>query len=328
MKRNYQGLMVLILSMALAAGSFMTAYATESEPQDPAEAAAQHPPEAEEEKDDEKEEIVQVILPTTAVQIFDFILDPQELIQKTDAAAYGGKSFEEGATLFFERFDGKTEEDYTSDSDAVNIINKGDTPVDVEVKASVTVSMADGLIMTDDREFTDDTSTSLYLALTDGETTVPITLEEGAIIHTELPPAAADTDEDGRYFFWLTGASNGKGDWYELRDMEIEVKVTWKVVSKEDEPEAENEDEDELPKEAEAATPSTVPSDDKATPSEAPSDNENKDETNEEAPKATDSDADKDVSEVPSKATASDADKEGKAMPPGKGEAADEAVSE
>lgn len=328
MKRNYQGLMVLILSMALAAGSFMTAYATESEPQDPAEAAAQHPPEAEEEKDNEKEEIVQVILPTTAVQIFDFILDPQELIQKTDAAAYGGKSFEEGATLFFERFDGKAEEDYTSDSDAVNIINKGDTPVDVEVKASVTVSMADGLIMTDDREFTDDTSTSLYLALTDGETTVPITLEEGAIIHTELPPAAADTDEDGRYFFWLTGASNGKGDWYELRDMEIEVKVTWKVVSKENEPEAENEDEDELPKEVEAATPSTVPADDKATPSEAPSDNENKDETNEEAPKATDSDADKDVSEVPSKATASDADKEGKAMPPGKGEAADEAVSE
>ena len=326
MKRNDQGLMVLILSMALAAGSFMTAYATESEPQDPAEAAAQHPPGAEEEKGDEKEEIVQVILPTTAVQIFDFILDPQELIQKTDAAAYGGKSFEEGATLFFERFDGKAEEDYTSDSDAVNIINKGDTPVDVEVKASVTVSMADGLIMTDDREFTDDTSTSLYLALTDGETTVPITLEEGAIIHTELPPAAADTDEDGRYFFWLTGASNGKGDWYELRDMEIEVKVTWKVVSKEDEQETENEDE--LPEKAEAATPSTVPADDKATPSEAPSDNENKDETSEEAPKATNSDADKDVSEVPSKATASDADTEGKAMPPGKGEAADEAVSE
>ena len=135
MKRNFQSLTAFTLSMALVIGSFMTVYATESEPQKPEDAALEQTSESEKEKNEETEEIVQVILPTTAVSIFDFILDPQELIRQTDAAAYGGKRFEEGATLFFERFDGTVEEDYSSDSDAVHITNRGDTPVDVEVKA-------------------------------------------------------------------------------------------------------------------------------------------------------------------------------------------------
>ncbi|NBK91805.1 hypothetical protein D5278_07400 [bacterium 1XD21-13] len=330
MKRNFQSLTAFTLSMALVIGSFMTVYATESEPQKPEDAALEQTSESEKEKNEETEEIVQVILPTTAVSIFDFILDPQELIRQTDAAAYGGKRFEEGATLFFERFDGTVEEDYSSDSDAVHITNRGDTPVDVEVKASVTVTMADGLAMTDDREFTDDTRASLYLALTDGETTVPISLEEGASIQVVLPAAVEDTEEDGKYSFWLTGASNGKGEWSELKDMEIQVTVTWNVVSREEEPVPENEEE--IPEDVEKATPSTVPTENLATPSEAaPSDG---DEENEEAPKATASEVDKDVSEEPSKATASDVDKkikettETKEIPPGKDQAAEKIISE
>ena len=46
-----------------------------------------------------KPDVYQVILPTDANGIFDFVLDPQKLIEETNAAAYGGKSYEKGATV-------------------------------------------------------------------------------------------------------------------------------------------------------------------------------------------------------------------------------------
>ncbi len=300
MRSNFQRVAALGLSFVIALGPLMTVYATESE--------VMEQPETEMEADKgEIGEITKVILPTSEVDFFDFILDPQELIYKTNAAAYGGKKFEEGATLFFQRFDGKAEEDYTSDSDAVLIANKGNGPVDVEVNASITVTEAAGLAMTDDREFTDDTRASLYLALTDGETTVPITLEEGASICVELLAAAEGTSEDGIYSFWLTGAANKNGDWYGLKDMGIEVTVTWKVTAVE-----EPMQKDEKIKEEEEADSSTiVPADDKkATPSEADASDVDKEDIGgtETAPEATGSDVEADESRTPAKATGSDAD--------------------
>lgn len=47
-----------------------------------------------------KQDIYQVVLPTVTEDMFNFIIDPQGLINKTDGAAYDGKSFEEGGTLF------------------------------------------------------------------------------------------------------------------------------------------------------------------------------------------------------------------------------------
>ena len=69
--------------------------------------------------------------------IFDFILDPQELIYKTNASAYDGQTFEEGATLFFKRSDGEVLENYSSTSDAVTITNMGSTPIDVSITAGI-----------------------------------------------------------------------------------------------------------------------------------------------------------------------------------------------
>ena len=48
-----------------------------------------------------KTDIYQVILPANTDGVFDFILDPQGLINKTDAAAYDGKKFEAGSTGVF-----------------------------------------------------------------------------------------------------------------------------------------------------------------------------------------------------------------------------------
>ena len=67
-------------------------------------------------ENNDKSDVVRVILPTDAVGIFDFILDPQGLINKTNGVAYEGNSFEENATLFFKRTDGGAQENYSSTS--------------------------------------------------------------------------------------------------------------------------------------------------------------------------------------------------------------------
>ncbi len=71
-----------------------------------------------------KPDIYQVILPTDVNKVFDFVMDPQKLIEETNAAAYGGKTYEKGATVFFHRSDGQTEDEYSSASDHITIINR------------------------------------------------------------------------------------------------------------------------------------------------------------------------------------------------------------
>ena len=121
-----------------------------------------------------KQDIYQVVLPTVTDNMFNFIIDPQGLINKTEGAAYDGKTFEEGGTLFFERKDGGVEEDYSSMSDAIKIMNRSSVAIDVAVDVRVEAESLNGITLTGDKEFTDDTGASLYLALTDGEETVPI----------------------------------------------------------------------------------------------------------------------------------------------------------
>ncbi len=173
-------------------------------------------------------DIIQITMPVAEENIFDFIMDPQELIGKTDAAAYGGKRFEADATLFFRRSDDEAGNDYSSSSDALTILNRGDTDVDVILKASIAPDSIVGIALSDDPEFSDNTDASLYLALTDGETIVPIDSENGAVIETEIY-GISEGEEPNEYSFRLIGAVNKKGDWSEVTDVSPEVTVTWKV---------------------------------------------------------------------------------------------------
>lgn len=185
-----------------------------------------------EEGSSRREDIFQVTLPANTSHVFDFIMDPQELISQTKAAAYGGSRFEEGATLFFRRTDENAEEDYKSSSDMVNIINGGRAAVNVNITADISPDSIAGITMTDDPDFMDDESPSLYLALTDGEETVPINSEYGASIDAWIEGAG-----DGgcqTYSFQLTGAVNRNGDWSGLSGIAPEVTVTWKVTMDED----------------------------------------------------------------------------------------------
>lgn len=188
-------------------------------------------PIAEEERS--QRQVFQVTFPSDTEHVFDFIMDPQKLISQTDAAAYGGSSFEEDATLFFRRTDGNVAEDYSSSSDALVITNRGTADVDIVLTADVSLDSAAGIVMTDDREFTDDTDAGLYLALTDGEHTVAIDGEKGASIRTMLRGAAGENETYSEYRFWLTGAVNEKGDWSAVTGGVPEVTVTWRAVPRE-----------------------------------------------------------------------------------------------
>jgi hypothetical protein len=212
-----------------------------------------------EENDDESEKkaIQKVVLSTGTEDIFDFILDPYQLINMTDAVAYEGKRFEEGATLFFKRSDGRVKEDYSSVSDEIVITNKGDVPVEIELTARF--SSLGKVVVTDDGEFKKDKKANIYLALTDGKNTVPID-DDGAAIHVIIP---AVTDGENEYSFWLTGSANKNGDWEALTDIVPKVTVAWDIkpngAAMEAESAIQDEDTDmELPSAAEEESPLDV----------------------------------------------------------------------
>lgn len=226
MKRNFAGLTVLVLSAVVTMCSSLRVYAEQPETVQASDTGMA-----------ENDDKIRVILPTDAVGIFDFILDPQELISKTNASAYDGKLFEEGATLFFKRSEGESLVDYSSTSDAVIIVNRGLVPVNVVITAGITVQAGDEFAMTDDKEFADDTRPSLYLALTDGETEVPIMGEgeEAASLTITIPPASEEEEGADECAFRLTGAANKEGDWSGMGNISFEVDVTWTAAAEQQE---------------------------------------------------------------------------------------------
>ena len=198
-------------------------------------------------------DVYQVVLPTVGSHTFDFIIDPLELINQTDGARYGGKSFEKGSTLFFRRTDGEAKEDYSSTSNSITITNKGTIPVDVSLNVRMIPDSLGGIRMTNDRKFTGDTSASLYMAVLDGENIMPVGMD-GARINTTLAEVPEGTFEygydkaKGRYTYKLkknldgvvfdtrsfrvTGAVNKKGKWQQFEETSPKIAISWKVTQK------------------------------------------------------------------------------------------------
>lgn len=194
-------------------------------------------------------DVFSVVLPTLADPdtTFDFILDPEGLIKATSAARYNNATFGTG-TLFFANTgaDGSVT-GYSNTSDELTVINKSSIPVDVSLSAAV--KNATGITLTDDSTFTDDTSASVYLAITDGTNTIAIT-DAGASVSTQIDAAPTgsykvqwnSTDEKYEYVladeanttfadysFQLTGASNADGNWSGLEEVTPSVEVVWNV---------------------------------------------------------------------------------------------------
>lgn len=203
---------------------------------------------------DVETDLYQVVMPTDTDGIFDFILDPQGLINETDGALHDGKSFEENCTVFFRRSDGEAKEDYSCKSDLVTIMNKSTMPVEVSLEVKVKPSSLEGIKMTEDSKFKKDKSASLYLAVIDGKKEVPVG-KDGVTIRKMIEAApdgayAYEYNSDtkkyeyglkknieentfDKYSFRLTGVANKKGDWAAFTKVVPELLVTWKVLPKE-----------------------------------------------------------------------------------------------
>lgn len=195
-------------------------------------------------------DVFQVVVPTDAGEAFNFTLDPEGLIAKTNEAKYGGEDkYQDDASVFF----GNANEEgtvvaYTSTSDAVTITNKGTQLAKVSI--DVEIDGVDGITMADTDEFTDDT-VSLYLAMVDADgtkTAITETKEDAVTAVIEAAPEGAYDfayDEDDGYVyelvddltgitfadysFQLTGACNTAADWSELAEAAPSVTVTWSV---------------------------------------------------------------------------------------------------
>lgn len=199
-------------------------------------------------------EVFSVVLPTVLEDgsTLAFVLDPQGLIHKTSGAAYESSTFEDGATLFFKNASGSTT--YSSTSDVLKVTNKSSVKADVTVTAKITGN--EGIALSSDKNFADDTSASMYMAVVEVANPSPaaITDADGVKLTATMDAAPADAFEYTynsdtkkysyglkaedqlasitfeKYEFKLTGASNAKGDWTGLDAVTPSVEVTWNVT--------------------------------------------------------------------------------------------------
>lgn len=209
-------------------------------------------------------DVFSFVLPTINVGTspLTFTLDPQGLIAESMAnsagkADYTGKTFETDATLFFanDKSAGAAN-DYSSKSDKLKITNKGTVKADVTLKASV--SDNEGISLSSDKTFADDTTASMYLAVidtADNTAGVPIT-DNGATISATLDAVDAsnyevkyDTGESKykyelktgvkdtefkTYEFQIEGACNAKGDWSDLTTVAPKLDLVWSIEEHKD----------------------------------------------------------------------------------------------
>lgn len=91
------------------------------------------------------------------------------------------------------------------------IINKGNADVKVTLTARISPDSIAGITVSEDPEFQGSEEASLYLALTDGETTVPVDSEGSAVIETVIP-GILEGEVPNEYSFQLIGAVNKEGD--------------------------------------------------------------------------------------------------------------------
>jgi len=201
-----------------------------------------------------------VSLPTTsdATDIFDFTLDPQSLIAETEGEAYDEDiTFEEDATLFFNTavsgnsVSSNSATTYASESASLIIKNKSTFDVDVDVTAKLT-GLSDAnktytIVPKTDENYTNDTTTSMYLALNLGGTDKAITAE-GITASSTIEKVADGSYEvvyDNGYTYELkedvtefptsmislkgSCNSNAEVDWMPAKDAAPSVELTWSV---------------------------------------------------------------------------------------------------
>ena len=179
---------------------------------------------------------------------FDFIIDPQHLIFETGAEAYGGGVVEEEANLLFHN---QTEGafDFSRYSDKLTVVNRSTIPVMVTISADI-ADVGD-IEMVQDKDFPEDGSPYMYLAIVDDEGNEQPVAEDGTVSMSvemqrapesvyaytlnpetgdyeyKLSGASEDADFDA-YSFGLTGECSSDADWGKFFVLP-KITVTWRV---------------------------------------------------------------------------------------------------
>lgn len=206
-------------------------------------------------------DVWQVVVPTDAGTAFDFTLDPEGLIAKTNEERYGGgDKYQDDATVFFANTAEDASVTYSDTSDVITIVNKGTQLAKITLEAEMSAldvggNQSDDITMATSSTFAD-TTVSLYLAFVDadgsetaitGDNTSPT--EKTAVIGA-APEGAYEYKYDSQntkyaydlvddltgiefeeYSFRLTGACNSAADWSALSAAAPVVTVTWNVAA-------------------------------------------------------------------------------------------------
>ena len=200
----------------------------------------------------EETSVFSASVPTNAANVFNFFVDPNGLLEKTEYKRLAGKTaddFETGSTLFFTRTPSDTVKEFGKDSEKVTAQNMSSYDVNIEVSASITG--IDGITMADsDTIGADVEDPTLYLAIVSGSKTVAVKADEGGLLSGEIAGTpgnfeiqyntekgkyeyaqkAADQLSDwAAYDFYLTGACGGK--WTDAQaEATPTVELTWKIT--------------------------------------------------------------------------------------------------
>ena len=221
---NYKRIMAAGLAATMVMGSSVVAFAADQEASSNGEGETQYV---------EVNDIFDVVFPTVAenATTFDYLLDPNGLIAKTNGDRYTGKAFDDDKKVYFLRSSkvdgtvggtaGTANCDYTNKSDEIKVINKSTEAVDLKVSAKV-VDVPEEIKMAAASTFTG-TDTELYLGLigTDGTTPIEKAITADGVELTaniaedpnayEVTWQAASGDTPGRYVKSLTAAAQAAG---------------------------------------------------------------------------------------------------------------------
>lgn len=236
-KRDFKKFVAAALATTMVFGSAITAFADNS-------AVG----EGSYEGGEIKYPILQVTLPTIPEDAYDYIADPNGLIDLTDAAHYEGATFTGDTGIYFQA--DSTKAAYSETSEALTVTNENAQDLDVTVKLEVSKKGDAIITYADSASFeTEDTANKLYLAVGsvsggDLAETVALSASGAATITTTV--AGVPDNYEPKYVsgngytyekkgdasgwndcsFALTGALNKNAKWGDEVNFP-EITVTW-----------------------------------------------------------------------------------------------------
>lgn len=245
-KRKFKRIAAFALAATMAFGSTMTVFAEpEGEPEQGATAGVSTGT-GSYEGGELKYPTLKVTLPTIPEGTYDYIADPNGLIELTKHEKYKDATFTGSTGVYFET----SANTYSNKSAAQEVVNENAQNIDVTVKVEVTTPGDESIKYVSSAEFGEDDKTNgLYLAITDdaaenaqvsalstsGVATITATVE--GVPSNYMPSYSEEggygyklktegTSDWNKCSFILTGALNKNATWGDKVEFP-EIQITW-----------------------------------------------------------------------------------------------------